>query len=233
MTQNWNVIWNRRSVCVGAGKRLHLDDLIKLDGFDTGAGRIEASDWRIYADLIAQKLRIYNGATVFEVGCGSGALLYALQQKHSLTVGGIDYATGLIATAIRAMPEGEFKVLEAKHMETEPQYDYVIANSVFHYFNLDYASGVMARMIKKARNAVAIMEVPDLKTKMESEEMRRNMLTQEEYDIKYAGLEHTYYARDWFKDQAKYHGLECELFDGCIPNYAQNKFCFGVILRIN
>jgi hypothetical protein len=88
-------------------------------------------------------------------------------------------------------------------------------------------------MIKKARNAIAIMEVPDLKTKVESEAMRRNMLTQEEYDMKYAGLEHTYFTREWFKQQAESHGLECELFDGCIPNYAQNRFRFGVILRKN
>jgi len=35
-----------------------LDALIKLDGFDMGAGRIEVSDWRTYAARIAEKLGI-------------------------------------------------------------------------------------------------------------------------------------------------------------------------------
>ena len=227
MTQNWKEIWNRRTAPRAGG----LDALIKFDGFDTGAGRIEAADWQTYAALIAEKLGMCNGATVFEVGCGAGALLYAFQERYSLSVGGIDYATGLIAAAKMAMPDGKFEVQEAKALEITPQYDFVIANSVFHYFDLDYAAKVLERMIKKARNAIAVMEVPDLKTKSGSEAMRRDMLTQDEYEKKYDGLEHTYYERDWFREQAKCNGLTCEIFDGCVPNYAQNRFRFGFVIR--
>lgn len=229
MTQNWNDIWNRRTASKVGG--VDLDILIKLDGFDTGAGRIEVADWRIFAALIAERIGIYDGATVFEVGCGSGALLYAFKERYSLAVGGIDYATGLIAAAKMAILDGKFEVKEAKALDTTPQYDYVVANSVFHYFDLDYAAKVLERMTKKARNAIAIMEVPDLNTKSESEVMRRDMLTQEEYEKKYQGLAHTYYERDWFRKQAKAHGFTCELFDGCVPNYAQNQFRFGCIIR--
>lgn len=228
MTQNWNEVWSRRAA---SGGGLDLDVLIMLDGFDTGAGRIEASDWRTYVARIAEKLDIGDRASVYEVGCGAGAFLYALCQRHALTVGGVDYSASLIAAATRALPDGEFNVLEAKDVETMPRYDYVIANGVFHYFDLEYAAEVLDRMIKKARLAVAVMEVPDLRTKDESEALRRDMLSQEEYDAKYAGLEHTYYARDWFKAQAEARGLECELFDGCVPNYAQNRFRFGCIIR--
>ena len=121
--------------------------------------------------------------------------------------------------------------MEAKNLETAPQYDYVIAHSVFHYFDLAYAAKVLERMIKKARNAIAVIEVPDLKTKSESEAMRCDMLTQEEYEKKYAGLAHTYYERDWFRVQSEAQGLKCEFFDGCVPNYVQNRFRFGCILR--
>jgi SAM-dependent methyltransferase len=230
MTQNWKEIWNRRTG--PSGGEYALDALIELDGFDTGAGRIEAADWRTYAARIAGKLGICDNVTVFEVGCGAGALLYALQERYSLSVGGIDYATGLIAAAKMAMPDGKFKVQEAKALEIIPQYDYVVANSVFHYFDLNYAAKVLERMIKKTRNAIAIMEVPDLKTKSEAEVMRRDMLTHDEYEKKYAGLKHTYYERNWFREQVNLHGLRCELFDGCVPNYAQNSFRFGCILRI-
>ena len=230
MTQNWEEIWNRRP---SSGRGEGLDALVKLDGFDTGAGYIEVADWRTYSVLIAEKLGIKNHTTAYEVGCGSGAFLYALRERYLLSVGGIDYSAGLIAAATRAMPDGEFKVIEAKALETTPQKDYVIANSVFQYFDLDYAAVVLDRMIKKAKVAIAVLDVPDLRSKDESEALRRDILTQEEYEKKYANLEHTYYARDWFKDKAKAHGLECELFNGCVPNYAQNRFRFGCIIRIN
>lgn len=226
MKQNWKEIWNRRTSSGGG-----LDALIKLDGFDTGAGFIEADDWRVYSALIAEKLGIKDHTTVYEVGCGSGAFLYALRERYLLSVGGIDYSTGLIAAVTLTIPDGEFKVMEAKALETTPQKDYVIANSVFQYFNLDYAAVVLDRMIKKTKAAIAVLDVPDLRTKDESEALRRDILTQEEYEKKYANLEHTYYARDWFKAQAKALGLKCELFDGCVPNYVQNRFRFGCIIK--
>ena len=55
-TLNWKEIWNRRSF--SAEEKLSLDTLIKLDGFDSGAGRIAADDWQTYADIISEKLNI-------------------------------------------------------------------------------------------------------------------------------------------------------------------------------
>jgi trans-aconitate methyltransferase len=228
MNQSWKDIWNRRSA---KKEELDLDALIKLDGFDSGAGRIEVLDWQDYASLIAKKLGVKECSSVYEIGCGAGAFLYALRQEYTLSVGGIDYSAGLIAAATRAMPDGDFIVSEADAMEVIPNYDFVISNGVFHYFNLDYAIGVLNRMIKKAKVAVAVLEVPDLSTKDESEAFRRDILSQVEYEKKYAGLEHTYYSRDWFRAQAEFHGLDCEVFDGCVRNYAQNQFRFGCIIH--
>lgn len=228
-TLNWKEIWNRRSF--SAGEKLSLDALIKLDGFDSGAGRIAADDWQTYADIISNKLQLVDGNSVYELGCGAGAFLYALREKHALKVGGLDYSSALIEAATQAMPDGEFIAAEAKLVDAEIAYDFVISNSVFHYFSQDYAAAVLARMVKKAKAAVAIMEVPDLQTKLESEALRRDLLSQEEYDKKYAGLEHTYYDRAWFKDQAAALGCSCETFDGCVPGYAQNKFRFGAIIK--
>jgi SAM-dependent methyltransferase len=225
---NWKAIWNRRA---RNGERADLDTLIKLDGFDTGAGRIDVNDWRHYTANIAKKLGIVDGVSVYEVGCGAGAFLYALCEQFSIVVGGIDYATGLIAAASHVMPYGHFKEGDANKFDIAPHYDFVIANSVFHYFSREYASEVLARMIKKAKIAVAVMEIPDSATKEESEALRRDITTPEEYERKYKGLEHTYYVRGWFEEEAKARGLTFEMFDGCIPNYAQNRFRFGCIIR--
>jgi len=228
-TLNWKEIWNRRSF--SADEKLSLDALIKLDGFDSGAGRITADDWQTYADIISAKLNIKNGDSVYELGCGAGAFLFALRERLSLKVGGLDYSSALIDAANHAMPDGDFMATEAKLLDIEPAYDFVISNSVFHYFSEDYAATVLARMVEKAKTAVAIMEIPDLKTKSESETLRRDLLSQEEYEKKYAGLEHTYYDRDWFKAQAAVLGCSCETFDGCVPGYAQNRFRFGAIIK--
>ncbi len=225
---NWKEIWNRRNSDEGV---IDLDTLIKLDGYDTGAGRIDATNWRRHAASIANRLGINNGATVYEVGCGSGAFLYALRELFPIKVGGIDYSAGLIATASQAMPDGHFTEGGAATLDIVPQYDFVISNGVFHYFSLEYASEVLERMMKKSKISVGIMDIPDVATKDEAEALRRGILGPEEYNEKYKGLEHTYYARSWFEEQAKEHGFTCKIFDGCVPNYAQNSFRFGIIIH--
>jgi trans-aconitate methyltransferase len=227
VTDNWKGVWDRRSIEGGNS----LDELVRIDGFDAGAGRIEVADWRAYASVIAQKLGLKDGDSVYEVGCGAGAYLYALRENCTLRVGGLDFSRPLIAAAAQVMPDGDFTLSEAGALETSPHYDYVIANSVFHYLELDSAANVLGRMITKCKAAVAVLEVPDLQTKQESEALRRESLAPQEYENKYAGLKHTYYERAWFVEQAAARGLDCELFDGCIPNYPQNRFRFGCIIR--
>jgi len=228
----WKEVWKKRTL---KSSNIDLDSLIKVDGFDQGAGQIKVADWRMYVQKICAKLGIEKGSTFFEVGCGAGAFLYAMREREreresTPLVGGIDYAEVLINAAKKAMPDGEFKVMEAKDLDILPQFDYVIANSVFHYFTLEYAEEVLHRMIKKAKSAIAVMDIPDAATKEESETLRRNIMTPFEYEKKYKGLEHTYYQRNWFKEQAATYGLSCVTFDGCVPNYAQNRFRFGCII---
>ena len=44
MTQNWHQIWNKRGVTGTPASNLR--DLMDLDGFDSGAGRVAAEDMR-------------------------------------------------------------------------------------------------------------------------------------------------------------------------------------------
>lgn len=225
---NWKAVWSRRGS--DGGDPADLDGLIRLDGFDVGAGRIEVADWRIYAARIAERLGLADGASVYEVGCGAGAFLFALRERHALAVGGLDYSGALVAAARRAMPDGDFTEAEAAAVDPLEPYDFVVSNGVFHYFPVQYAEAVLARMVAKARVAVAVLEVPDARTRDASEAYRRDTLTEDEYARKYAGLEHTYFAREWFVAQAAAHGCRCTVFDGCVPNYGQNRFRFGALL---
>ncbi|WP_031386693.1 class I SAM-dependent methyltransferase [Desulfonatronum thiodismutans] len=228
MTQSWREIWNKRT----AHGKLNLADLINLDGFDSGAGKIAVEDWRLYAFAMASKLGLRDGHSIYEVGCGAGAFLFALRERLKLSIGGLDYASGLIQAACSALPDGHFEERTADSLEVCPQYDFVISNGVFHYFDMAIGAKVLEKMIRKARIAVAVMEIPDLAHKDSAEAIRRDALSQQEYEKKYAGLEHTYYSRSWFIEQARGKGLSCEVFDGCVPNYAQNCFRFGVMISV-
>lgn len=70
MGNKWQEIWNRRHADEHSILTLH--DLIALDGFDGGAGKIEVEDWREYVRRVAKKLNLKDGNSVYEVGCGGG-----------------------------------------------------------------------------------------------------------------------------------------------------------------
>ncbi len=214
----WQEVWKRRSWNQSAAPR--LQDLIQLDGYDSGAGVIPVGDWRDYTASIGKKLKLEDGMSIFEVGCGSGALLYSLSKQFDIQAGGVDYAKGLIEAARIALPTGNFEVREACDLDVEPQYDLVIANSVFHYFSLNYAKQVIDLMLAKARSKVVILEIPDIDYREQLELLRRDALGVEEYEEKYAGLPHTYYPREWFLNQLARDGCGDQIVNGFIPNYA-------------
>lgn len=229
MNTRWHEVWNRRKL--SHNQAIGLQDLIDLDGFDTGAGRITAVDWRAYARAVINILGITAGSSVYEVGCGAGAFLYALREQRTIKVGGSDYASTLLGVARMAIPDGDFLVMEAGELPQTPDYDFVISNGVFHYFpDLDYAGRVISRMIAKSRRAVAVLEVPDLNRRGAAERVRRDKLSAKLYEEKYAGLDHLYFTREWFLDISTAHNMDCRIFPSPIPNYAQSQFRFGAIL---
>lgn len=223
---NWKEIWSARRPGAAAST---LQRLIDLDGFDTGAGRISEPAWRDYVGGIARRLDLRAGESILEVGCGAGAFLLPLHEV-GLKVAGIDYSPALIDAARAAMPDGEFVVGEAASISG--QYDYVIANSVFHYFpDAGYAERVLAAMLAAARRGAAVLEVPDIDKKPQAESVRRGALGEEAYRRKYAGLEHRYYRRQGFVEAAARAGFEAEVFDQAIDGYAQSAFRFNCLLR--
>jgi trans-aconitate methyltransferase len=228
MNAQWHEVWNRRKL--SHGQPIGLQDLIDLDGFDSGAGRIIAADWRTYVRAVIEILGITGCSSVYEVGCGAGAFLYALREQQNIQVAGSDYASALIDITRMVIPDGDFSVLEADRIPCTPLYNFVMSNGVFHYFpDLDYAGRVLSNMIAKSRQAVAILEVPDLSQRDTAERMRRDKLSTKIYEEKYAGLEHLYYTREWFLDIAATYNMKCTIIPSPIPNYAQSEFRFGAV----
>lgn len=223
----WCQIWNKRTQPEAEDA---LERLIRADGFDSGVGEIITDSWRDYVGFIAKNINIGKAATIFEVGCGSGAFLFHFYQSGH-KIGGGDYSESLIRMASDVMKDMDFCVCEANNIDTFRKYDFVISNSVFQYFpDLGYAESVIRKMLEKSNKAVAICDVPDLKLKEESELIRRGH-DDGEYEKKYEGLNHLYYDRDWFRTIATKNDCRISLFDQNIRNYRQNKYRFNCVME--
>ena len=229
MTNNWKEIWNKRQP--PSFLDITLESLIRLDGFDLGAGFVRVDDWLENSLGVTNLLEISDGESVFEVGCGCGAFLKGLAHFRSINVSGIDYSEPLIDVAKHVFPDGEFSCIEANNMTGSKDADYVLAHGVFHYFDKDYARTVILKMIEKARKRICILDIPDEDKMLELEALRRGQLGEADYIEKYKDLNHTYYNKSWFLNMASELNVKVSIVEGMMPNYAQKDFRFGVLIE--
>ncbi|MGB7493653.1 MAG: class I SAM-dependent methyltransferase [Candidatus Acidiferrum sp.] len=203
MHQNWKEVWEDRAG--GPHQESTLAQMMALDGMDSGFADTTENVWQQFVRHSAQKMGVYAGASIFEVGCGAGAYLYEYY-KQGFRVGGLDSSATLLKHARDAMPSGEWFHGEACDLETLTRYDFVVSCGVFHYFpSLQYAQEVLKRMASKATTSVAVLDVPDRERWGDAMAARRSKVGEEEYDRRYKGLKHLYYSKEWF--QSELNGL--------------------------
>jgi len=228
MTNNWQKIWNNRTLT--SSSLNPLGDLMKMDGFDI-LGHINENAWRNYVKTVSQKLAITAQDSIFEVGCGAGAFLYPFfEQGHQ--VGGIDYADNLLSIAQEFMPGNEFEHAEASALNIKKQYDYVIANGVFLYFGTyDYAERVLQQMLTKAKKGIAILDTPDQATQALALIARKQGMGEAEYAERYQGLDHLYFSRSWFQAALKMAEISIKIEQQNITGYLHNPYRFNVFIK--
>ena len=233
---DWKRIWGNRDISeitekrniIGGGNILL--ELIKINGFDGGSGKscITTESWNNYITYIKNFLGIHDSDTVFEVGCGCGAILYPFYTS-GFTVGGIDFSDKLIQYAQTIMPKADLVSGDASEINNN-KYDFVISNSIFFYFSdFNYSSIVIDKMYDKARKGIAILDIPDLRLKEQCENERRSQVPN--YNEKYKGLEHLYYPKEWFLEFAEKKG--CNIFTLTQQNicgYGYNKYRFNCFI---
>ena len=71
---------------------------------------------------------IPKGASVLEIGCGTGDLLNAVGPSHGV---GVDFAGDMIAIAQKKFPHLTFICADALEYHPESQYDYIILSDLF------------------------------------------------------------------------------------------------------
>jgi len=228
MTQNWKDIWNKRQLDPSRGSL--LSQMMAANGYDTGFGDIDEQAWRDYVGHVGKVLNVSGVTSVFDVGCGTGAFLYPYFEQ-GCKVGGLDYSESLLKVASEVMPTLNTQQGEARNVDIEDQYDVVLSSGVFFYFpDLDYAQAVLERMVKKARRGIAILDIPDLAKKDEAMAIRKGEMSDEEYAKKYDGLNHLYFARDWFVDTLRQLGIEdVRVEDQNVARYSNSQYRFNVM----
>jgi len=230
--KTWKQIWESRNT-----ESVNIDDdqvllkLIQTDGFDGGGGdsHITAEAWMAYISLIKKELSLQEKDTIFEVGCGCGAILYPLYRSGH-KVGGLDFSETLIIKAKELLHDADLIACEASNLEVLPMYDFVIANSMFFYFpDFEYAQLVLNKMYQKAKKGLAILDIPDLRLKDILEEQRRSACP--DYDEKYKGLMHLYYPKKWFLDFAEQKQCsKIAILQQDIENYGYNGLRFNCFI---
>jgi len=222
-TEGWREIWERRRLEPARGAV--LAQLMAADGLDTGFGSVGEAAWREFALACAARMGLEAGDSVFEVGCGAGAFLYPLAER-GIRVGGMDASPALIAAVRQCIPQGEWSVGDAS--APLPRADVLAACGVFLYFpDYGYAERVVAAMAAAAERGVMILDVPDLARREETLAARRARMGEAAYNARYRGLEHLYYAQEWFRERLP----GCEIVAQAVAGYENSAGRFNVFAR--
>ena len=232
MDNKWRAIWNRRKPGTGKLSGNWEDiflELKRLNGYDVMGEGISLDAFLDEYAQTKELLRLTNDSSVFEVGCGTGANLY-LMQRDGMTVGGTDYAEGLIETARTVISSPvELYAGEADAFDTTIKYDAALSNSVFSYFPDEaFAARVLTRMLKKTAGAIGLIDIHDADKEEEFLTYRRAAIP--DYDERYKGLGKLFYRRSFFEDFARAHDLRIEFPAIEMEGYWNTPFVFHVFL---
>ena len=114
-----------------------------------------ADEWRSYAYKAADKMEMRDGASVYEIGVGTGAFLHALQMKYrNLELAGSDLSAQAVVIANQVLGP-HFCYANAYNVSyaNADHYDFVIASGVFLV-----AAATEAETIDLVKQAVSLLK---------------------------------------------------------------------------
>ncbi len=235
MKNDWKRIWDNRlfdeSVLAEEDPLKVFVELKRSNGFDTQGGNISPEELYHQYETTKQTLfagRDTAGASVYELGCGSGANLY-LFERDGFQCGGIDYSPSLIAIAEKVLKSTDITCGDALTCPELPQYDSILSNSVFCYFeSVDYALAVLDILLKKTRYSIGLLDIHDISTYDDYIAFRKKTI--DDYETKYASLPKLFFDRNVFIRYAEEHDLDIVFTESEVKGYWNNPFIFNCYL---
>lgn len=226
---SWYDVWQRKGVrfAESGTSTPSRVELAALSGYDSRTSALDLNEFDRQRDHIVASLGITETDTVYEVGCGAGALLHCLEPLCA-GVGGSDYAPALVEVAKTVLDSSDLDVLEASALNPLPRYDVVVSNGVFIYFpDAEYARKVLGLMVAKARRAVGVFDVNDLAKREEHEEERRAAYGE---DATASGLQQLYLDRAYFSSLADEFSVTCVIRDSIMTGSINGRYRYNVVM---
>ena len=231
----WQSIWSKKGLAPNSTQT--LNDLIVANGFDTGVGNYDEDKWREMVFDFLKRTNFTEKGSILELGCGSGAFLYSLNELVKANYYGLDYSPSLINIAKIALPKAHLVAKEAKSsVFDEVYFDVIFSHSVFQYFpSTEYADDVIINWCKKIkqRGKLVLLDIND-KEKEEDYHNERMLAYRNpvEYYETYEGLNHLFFDKANLIDILKNCGMnEIEIFPHAVADYGNSQFRFNIICR--
>lgn len=229
--EGWRTVWQAKGRAApdlaGDPDRV-LRGLMALAGYDSATSSLDPQTHHAQVRYVRDRLGIRATDTVYEVGCGAGAMLYSLRPECA-AVGGSDFADSLVALARTVLDSTDLTVCDAATVPESPSYDVVLSNGVFLYFPDEaYARQVVLGMAAKARRAVAVLDVNDAMRREEFEAVRRQR--QGPRHAGYTDLPQLYLDRDFFRRIGDELDLTCQIDNSVMTNSANGAYRFNALL---
>ena len=228
----WHRVWHRKGqVPLPARPADRLRALMEVGGHATALGGVSESGLRDAAARMAAVLAVPPGGSLLDVGCGGGAVPYAMSPRPAQIVG-VDPSAPSLALARAALPDARFLSGEADALPVpDGAFDGVLSCGVALYFpDLAYARRALAEMVRAMApgGRGLLVDLMDADTRGEREALRRAAHPPGEYDRLYAGLSHLYLDRSWVTDTLA--GLGCRSWPVAVfgPDYGYDRFAFHV-----
>ena len=235
MADKWREIWSKKTI--KNNFNISLEQLILADGFDTGVGSYNQLQWKEMVADIFQRTSLTIDSNILELGCGSGAFLYAINEIVEANFFGIDYSDSLVKVAKKAIPNGHFIADEVIQKNfSSISFDLVLSHSVFQYFpSTDYSEKVLENWCSKIKKNgfLVLLDINDaeFETNYHSERSKEYR-SLEEYESNYKDLNHIFFEKQSLYDFLKSIGMkEIDFFPHCVSSYGNSKFRFNMICR--
>ncbi|KAB7691146.1 class I SAM-dependent methyltransferase [Plesiomonas shigelloides] len=232
---NWRNVWESKTL---SNSHSLLSALIQANGFDTGCGDYSESQWLHMAEDLVARAQLDSASSVLEFGCGSGALLLALQQLCGCTIAGSDYSSALVDIA-RTHLSGVFVAGEARdRLFPANQYDMVLSHSVFQYFpSMQYAEQVIDAMLTclKSGGTLFLLDLNDQRKESDYHAERMSgYKTPHEYQQRYQHHPHQFYQQGLITEMLTARGCHSvTIFPHAVREYKNASFRFNVMATLS
>jgi len=123
--QTWKLEQTRKDIKdLSFGKRAS-----KYDGFE---GKMSHRFYR----LLLEQVKLFPNVKVLDVGCGTGTILYKMNETCTIDGYGIDMAENMIAEAKRKCPDMNIQTAKCEDTPFEKQFfDVITACMAYHHFS--------------------------------------------------------------------------------------------------